>query len=1018
MEHLKLESITDSPDFWNDSFAISSYCNSILQATKKEKEEVSIVIGEYNTIPRVSYEKRNSVNKYFIYLPKLKDFYIDHIIQDEDIKLRKAFLKHELAHIVFSEMEGYIEHHQETEDKIRFLSNAIEDVRIENFFGKRFPGANDTFFEVQNKFFKKGKSFIETENPCFKNLALYFLYRSKKFEFENTLPIQIYNSIFEKHSDFLYLSQKELFELLEKIKSDFEFEIDSKKQEIDEYKSQFPEKQKIKVNPEDLKPNYDEDNSDLNTESEVEFEVQNNSKNSSPNLKEENDKNSNSSDSNEEDSESEKQNSNNSEEDSKNKDDSNELDEDSESEDESNELDEDSESEDESDELDEDSESEDESDELDEDSESEDESDELEKNSRSDSESNSESNEPLKSSDFSDMIREQLQKNIDIENKNIDEFNSENENDDISLEDLKEENNEVANEKILDILKLIDYVPEDYINKINSSSESLDEFLKYNNSKMKSKGSKIVDISRYISVITKNKKIVKRKKGVVQNTRTIYSKVAARNNKNIVSLINFFKLKFQDKEKSKRFFNKEVGDLNHESLYKLFNEQQDKRIFSNIERTLVTKQDVSFLLDFSGSMDGYKIKYLLESLVILNEVFTKIEIPFNIFSFTGRNPYFSIPFGSLSEKMLLIKSFSKYFTYLEYNSYLDFKPINNSIGSITFCLLSKNSKPEERKKIINFLLNMVYGNNKSVIWNNIFGGGTPEIQSVIALYNNLPKQKLFLINDGEYDKIDFFGSEINKISSISSINFRKIDFYKLGLNFISGKKFEIKNFQEKTLFIRMLRLISSRLSYRPLNSNNISKFFTDGTIYQNDELDKINNLIHEINSFISDIVYDKKLFENKNYNLDSKYFVLEKIYNSRTDSSTIRVISKNNLPSINLNVINKTINYVGQPKWGSPSEFHKLFLNLDKVTNLFEIYKILCFDDLFRLVETIERNDISQYTYRDLINKMRSNGWGIFGIGIDSDYGKNYIGDSNFTYVKNSSDIRENLERKIKKIIN
>ena len=169
--------------------------------------------------------------------------------------------------------------------------------------------------------------------------------------------------------------------------------------------------------------------------------------------------------------------------------------------------------------------------------------------------SDSKDNESLSSSDFSDMIREQMQKNLDRENKNIDDFNSENEVSENSIDSLKTSND--SEDNFLDILKLIDYVPEDYINKINSNSEFLDDFLKYNNSKMKSKQSKIVDISRYISILTSKKKKGKIKKGLNQNSRTFYSVIASKNNKNIVSLVNFFKLKFQDKEKSKRFFNKE-----------------------------------------------------------------------------------------------------------------------------------------------------------------------------------------------------------------------------------------------------------------------------------------------------------------------------------------------------------------------------------------------------------------------------------------------------------------------------
>jgi hypothetical protein len=531
---------------------------------------------------------------------------------------------------------------------------------------------------------------------------------------------------------------------------------------------------------------------------------------------------------------------------------------------------------------------------------------------------------------------------------------------------------------------------------------------------MKSNASKIIDLSRYIGLISKSKKQVKRsKKNVNQSTRTLYSIVASKNNKNIVSLINFFKLKFQDREKSKRFFNKEFGDLNNESLYKLFNHEDDNKIFSNLEKSFVTKQDVSFLLDFSGSMDGYKLKALLESLVILNEVFSKIEINYNVFSFTGRSQFYSFQYNSLSEKMLLLKAFSKYFKSNETENKIDFIPFNNELRNITPCLINRNSKPEERKKIINFLLNMVYG-AKSQIWNQISGGGTPEVQSMIALYNNLPKQKLFLINDGEYDKIDFFGKEIDKINSIKSLNIKQIDFYKLGLNLLSGKPIEIKNIQEKNLFLKMLKEIND-VFYNRLQSKAVTNFFDPNTNFAT-----INSIIEDYRKILYDISWNRNFFDNKDITLSSNedFFELEKTYNPRGDVSTIKIKTKV-LPRFSLKVTKKIIDFIGKRKWGDTiEEKHRLFLDKDEVTDFLDVYKILCFSNPFNLTNTIERNDITQYTYCDLINKMKNSGWSIFGIGIENDYGKNYIGDQNFTYVKNYGDIRQNLEKKVKKIVN
>jgi hypothetical protein len=1001
MEHLKLESVTDSPDFWNDSFAISSYCNSILQATKKEKEQVSISINEYNTTPRVSYEKRYEINKYCIHLPKLKDFYIDEQIQTEDIKLRKAFLKHELSHIIFSEMENYLEHHKESTGDIRFLANAIEDVRIENFFGKRFPGANDTFFDVQSKFYRKGRKIIETETPSIKNLSLYFLYRSKKFEFENTLPVQIYDKIFQNNQNFLNLSQQEIFKLLEKIKSEFEVEINSSKEDIENYEDELPEKQVNQSNPNDLN-NYNDIYDDSEIDPNSVTEVQNNSPQTAPapqkNESEETEEPENSSDS----SESSQEESDSTEDQESDSSDS--------SSGESNSEDQEGSQEDSNEEED-----------LDEDFDEDQDEDEDEDGS-SPSSGNGSSNDydnsegSLSSSDFSDMIREQLKNNLEKEDKNIDDFNSDNKTEDQDLDSLKEDNYDgLQEEKVLNVLKLIDYVPDNYFNLINSNSDFLNDFLKYNNSKMKNNGSKIIDLSRYISLISKNKKQVKRsKKNVNQNnTRSLYSIIASKNNKNIISLINFFKLKFQDREKSKRFFNKEFGDLNNESLYKLFNHEDDNKIFSNLQKSLVTKQDVSFLLDFSGSMDGYKLKALLESLVILNEVFSKIEINYNVFSFTGRTQFYSFQYNSLSEKTLLLQAFSKHFKSNESENKIDFVPMNQELRNITPCLINRNSKPEERKKIINFLLNMVYG-GKSQLWGQISGGGTPEVQSMIALYNNLPKQKLFLINDGEYDKIDFFGKEINKIDSIKSLNIKEIDFYKIGLNLLSGKPIEIRNMQEKNLFLRMLREINDVFHNR-FNAKIIGNFFD-----QNTNFSTVNSIIEDYRNILRDISWNSSFFDNKDITLSSNqgFFKLEKTYNPRGDVSTIKIETKV-LPRFSLKVTSKIIDFIGKRKWGDTiEEKHRLFLDKDEVTDFLDVYKLLCFSNPFDLTNTIERNDITQYTYVDLINKMKNSGWSIFGIGIENDYGKNYIGDQNFTYVKNYGDIRQNLEKKVKKIVN
>ena len=1045
MEHLKLESITDSPDFWNDSYSISSYCNSILHATKKQNQEVSIFIGEHDIVPRVSYEKRNSLDKYLIFLPKIKDFYLDKDIQKEDIKLRKAFLKHELSHIIYSEMETYLDHHKESPFDIKMLANAIEDVRIEWAFGKRFPGSNDTFFDVQNKFYLKSKKNIENDPPSMFNLSLYFLYRSKKFEFEKTFPIQIYDKIFEKHSDFLNLSRDGISSLLESIKNDFKQQEEELKQQIEDFKEQIPKKEKIKMSQEQYDNLFsdDENNSENQDDPQTEIEIEKEKDSSGKISLSQKEPDSNESDQ-QQNSEKEEDENNSenedSEEDSSDSDSEEDFD-DSDSEEDSS----DSDSEEDSDDSQfGDDFSNSKQDEDSDDSDSEDDNNSISGNGKNNS-SNQQSSEEdkLNSNDFSEMIKEQMKNNLNKELKKLEEFNSENSiSEDIDeTEEIDDPLNPESKIKVLNVFKIIDNVPDDYLSKLSGNSEIFEEFLKYNNSKMKNKAAKIIDISRYLSIYSKRKKtgrknsknsrIARRNQDQFNTKRSIYSQLTSKNSKNIIELINFFKLKFQNKEKSKRFFNKEEGDLNNQSLYKLFNHQEDKRIFSNLQKSLVIKEDVSFLLDFSGSMTGSKLKSLMESMVILNEVFTKIEIPFNVFSFTGKDPYFYLKYSNLSEKTVITNAFNSKDWNCEKSNYnsnskgdesLNISPKNNLLKAVTFCLLNRNSKAEERKKIIELLLNITYGIKQDPnIYNLILSGSTPEIQAMIGLYNTLPKQKLFLINDGEYDNIDFFGKEINSIKNIASSNTKNVDYYKLIYKLICGDKITVKNLEERNLFNKALKQSYYMLSNNSILNGFINKFFTDYIDSQKDELEKAYNIINDLKYLMDYVCYDSKVFNQNDYSAISlkKYFKIEKTYISRKDWSEFRLITNSDvtLPSFNIKVNNKIVSRENKDYYSSIEYKSDIFVDAEYITDYKDIYKMLCFDRPDILFKINDRKDLSTYTYRDLISKMRLNGWSVFGLGIESDYGKNYIGDQNFAYVKNYKDIRENLEKKIKKII-
>jgi hypothetical protein len=1009
MEHLKLESATDSPEFWNDSYAISSYCNSLLQATGKIDDVVSIFVQDYDAQPRVSYRKDrdNNQNKFSIYLPKIKDFYIDESIQEDDIKLRKAFLKHEVAHIIYSDMESYTDHHRGDPSDVMFLNNAIEDVRIEWAFGKRFPGANDTFFDVQKKFFNRGKEKIEIDSPTFQNLAFYFIYRSKRFEFKQTFSTEIYDKIFSKYSDFLNLSRQEVAELVRQIKKDFNQELQERKDDIKAYEEMLDEEyEEVEYEEGDYTQEDSEEDSNQSQSSSYNPKASMKSEKEKPqpsipdlSPKEKNEKQEEDSESDSEEDESENSSSQSSSNGS-NENREGEYEDTSESG-----LD-DEESEEEEEEFDEDEDLDDE--ELDESSDLDEEVDDREFNNK----------------DFSSMLADEMKNNLEDELDNIkeqfgggekDKSNSEKFNstvDSLSEKLTKEDGSEI---NIIDVLKLIKGCETDLIEDILNHESQANEFIKYNNSKMRNLGSKVVDASRYLSIANKKKK---RKKND-PNVRSLYNKIVAANNQNIIKLSNYFRLKFQDKEKSKRFFNKEQGDLNNEALYKILNKKQfDSRIFSMLEKTLVTKDDVSFLLDFSGSMSGYKLRNLLESVVVLNEVFSKINIPFNVFSFSGKDyHHISYKFNSLSEKIALQKMYPKHmYDHKVYDSEISFR-LNEQFSytknnfTLIYCLINRNTRGQERKKIIELLLNCSNNGRYFGAWDNFFSGSTPECPAVIGLYNALPKQKLFLINDGEYDSFSFQDKEMKLINNSNISDSTKfVSFYNFAYDFIFGKEVIISNSEQERILKDITRTAYS-LFTKNFRYSNYYKFFEHSDYDKNKEnlveLDKAQQVFSDLDNFLYDFNFsDKENIETKFFKLDRKYF-------QKKDVTHNKIIMKD-MPSFKIKV-NKKLLHVKETC--STDRDVSFYLDRDEITSIEDMCKLFFLMSFSQFFDTAYNTSKSEYTYKDLFNKMRSSGWEIYGIGIENNNGEKYIGKENFTLVKNSSDIRNNLEKKIKKII-
>jgi hypothetical protein len=906
MDHIRLETITDSADFWNDSYTISQYVNSILNSCNVTTP-VGIYVSNYDTNPCVQIDKiwsqslNDYTNYYKILIPKIKDYYVDEKNKAWDIKLRKAYLKHEVAHIIFSDMQDYAQHRKITTQDEFILNNALEDVRIEYKFGKKFNGANDNFFDVQKHYFEKAKSNIENSKPSLNGLAFYFMYRSKKFVFNNTPSVEIYENLYQKYKNFIDLSLSELQDLILNLKNDFLGAVQSQSQPSNSDETPSP------------KNDSDAEKSDDDSEKDSINDFSNES----------------GSDAN---------------------------------------------------------------DDLDSDSDSYDNSD----YSNDDSTTNAEdSNE---TTDFSQQMADSMKESIEKEKEELEKSLQDSNLDDTPIDD--------GELKVFEVPS----ISNEEISKIYQIQNQGDVFLKFNPSSVKKYSSNIFDLTDYCNAVARKPLKVKK------NFREIfYESIVSQNRKNISLLVNHFKLKFQQKKRNKAAFNKEEGLIHNESLYKMFNSSFDQRIFYAVEKSIVTKSDISFLLDFSGSMGGTRVINLIKSLIVLNEVFTKLEIPFNVFSFSGGSPS-HWKFDSKIECNALVKAIqkNKNLKYtIRHDGVIDTQEINFMGKQNIFALIGKNTRANERKNILKLILKNITSRHSISSFSknfrsNIFGGSTPEIQAVCSIYSHLAPQKLFIINDGQFDNISLSSNDTEDAIQILNKKVTNFKVMQYILKFLREGKLTFASIKDYSFFTNQLTYdFVYKISYSYSTAFR-TKMLMSPTSSATDNMDnfKIQKrlLCDMLLKLSRPTSVNKDSIENENLKINVNVNAQEQV--------ELKLTVKNKIsPSIQL--FSNIYDYVKK-------DFNVKFnFSKTEITSYDDLFLLSCFENWEALLDSPStvRSESGAYAYKALIQSMRNVGWDVWGIGIESNSGESYIGKENFTYIMNSKDLMENLNKRVKEIV-
>lgn len=856
----RLESSMDSRDFWNDSLKIESYANTILKDFRS-LSLVTVRIGSYFSTPQCS---KNMSGDYLINIPILKDSYEKINEEKFDIFKRRVFLRHELAHIMYTPFHLFMKHKKEN----FHLYNALEDVRIEYLFGKRFEGSNDAFFNVQKKYYEESLRAISTNRAEISMLGLYFLYRSKDFDFsqyEKSSSIKIYESLYQKYRRFIYEAPEELLCLCNDIRNEFD-EILRENEE-----AKISEEQSLSV-PNDSQKDDDEDAFSDEENSVEDFE------------------------------------------------DDSEADE-----------------------------------------------------SFEDSTEHGNSDHIDTPSSYEDMIKDMFQ---DSDNNEINDFEDyeKDELGDIKIP-ISELFTNITPEKTESILN-------ELANEIDSSTKSL----KFELSKMK----KVADIEMNIEHVLGD---------LIYDPKRerIYDTIRKQNKKHIAYIVNFLKLKFQKKEISHLARNKEEGIIENEKLWKILqNKNIDGRIFSKIESAIVAKTNVIIVLDFSGSMQGHPIRSLLESLVILIEVMTKLETPFKIFSFTtGRQVTFRKIKNKESKtlernlKNCVIKDRKNLeFTKSEQSNEMSLSIKYNERTEIKrncyFRLMSDSLSYQKIKNTFNVLYSSIVDKNKKII--GIFGSGTNELETMISIYDkyrHVKNTKIFLVNDGIYSDLskDFYMNNFSYVKDsevYKSIVASREKLYAIYSYFrVHKKTFYVDNAE-----------IASKMMYFIKDCANFSNFTRSNEFMKFKETN------------IANVIYSLGALSCINISYD---------YDEKKGKYALKLNEYDYAP--NLKLENIKWSWYGRPFKNKNVELTET----NGVELTFSDFLKIC----FFMTDTTKQNknftfSVGNIIYRSFIEAMKAQGWEIYGIGIHSIEAKEYIGEKNFTYIKDIKDLKENFAKKLK----
>lgn len=225
---------TLSLEFWNSEAQIKNYCEGILNHNNNT-HTLSVKFSGKDAYVTTVDKKSFAIN-----LPKIE------LINDEKLKLkniiaRTVFLRHELAHILYTDFNL-----QEQITNNKKLFNLFDDARIENLYSRQYKGTYRLFAALIKNIYEQSKIKSFTARANINDFGMYCRVREKGIspKITNIALESLYENLYKKYRYIFYNNYQILINGVKALIKEFE-SLEQDYQDVAKNSTDNPEKTSI-----------------------------------------------------------------------------------------------------------------------------------------------------------------------------------------------------------------------------------------------------------------------------------------------------------------------------------------------------------------------------------------------------------------------------------------------------------------------------------------------------------------------------------------------------------------------------------------------------------------------------------------------------------------------------------------------------------------------------------------------------------------------------------------------------